>query len=175
MQVMHCAKKPLTVQLPARVPVISGTTEFRFPAPTRSLPPREAVTLPDETGKIVLEKWGRMGLIEVAPGTDPQAVLLEGLQKRHYALAALLTQYRELQAVNRAAGVPIQLPKAHHRAAMKEMNELAAEIAALDPVMHAELPTLKPEQVKDPILAELEAFGLAPEPVPPGAAVDIGF
>src|SRR5206468_1592647 len=77
MMVMHCAKKPLTVQLPARAPVISGTTEFRFPAPTRSLPPREAVTLPDETGKIVLERWGRMGLIEVQPGADPKAALLE--------------------------------------------------------------------------------------------------
>ena len=86
-----------------------------------------------------------------------------------------LTQYREQQAINRASGVPIQLPRENHRKAMREIDELAAEIAERDPVMRRQLPTLKPSAQVDPVMAGAAAFGVAPEPVPQGAAVDIGF
>lgn len=173
MQLLNAQTKPLMAPVQNRVPTIVANAEIRWPPKLLTLLPGEPITVSDEDGGRLLERFGAAGLVCIGDQTVPDVpadeTVAQAFQraqvKRHDFLARQLRDYREDQARRKAMGTEIQLPREYHRAMLKELKALEKIILAGDPILAGEFKEMHPRETveSDPLKDELRAFGIPPE------------
>lgn len=164
-RVMNCSTKPMAVRVRGKDPSTSGQMEVRWPAPAITLPPRAPVTLRDGQATLLVERWGKAGIILIGDDETDEAALLRGMTARYNMLLARCTAYRDDQARRRAAGLEIRLPTAAERAMRAEMKVLGDEVVARDPLVREALPApIGPGEASMESMTEaLREFGIDPK------------
>ncbi len=172
---INCTNEVRHVRLRGRNPTVVGPNETRWPPRVVAFPVREPVTVSEADAEVIVERWGRGGIVVLQADESIEDGILRGLKIRYDALLRVLTAYRETQAARKAGGLEVMLPREHHRKALAEMNAIHAEMLERDPVLKASLPAVKPETVPDPVARELAAFGITPEAAPMVPGVEPGL
>lgn len=167
MKLVSAGKGPLHVQVEGRPPFIQGATEMRFPPKGLTFECGIPIDLSERECGRLMEKYEREGLVLLVDGLSLEDAMLKGKRARMDWLSACIRNYRETQALRKAQGLELTMPRDLQRAQLREVKELQAELEAIDPVLNADLPpALKPEKIVDPLAKELREFGLVPAEVP---------
>ena len=138
---------------------------MRWPAPTVSVPSKKPIALPEAQADLILAKHGHEGIVEVLSGEKPEEALTRALEVRLGYLTRFINGFREQNAIQKARGGDISMPRNVHRKALREIKQIRSEISE-DEVLTASLPDIKPEKVEDVVAKELAVFGISPDVAP---------
>lgn len=160
MQILNPTKQTMIVPISARKPFQYSDQELVFPPMTVKLEPGVPLDVRDEDGDRLLERWNRQGLVEVKRGEPIEEATRRGLQARLEHFTRVIMEFRQEQALRKAGGIELMIPKPHLRAILIEMKELKKTLVETDPVMLELMPNLDQVAIKDPLAEELEALGV---------------
>lgn len=163
--------KPFQTTLPGRKPIQFGHIETVFPPRSFTVPPGDAVTLPDDDAERILEGHRRTGVLEVLPGQEVAEIVIEARLARAAYLQALLDDFRQKNSARRASQQDILMPQAIHRSWNRELGALKQMLKDVDAELLAETPFGAAAQAqRDESIAELAAFGITTDnaPLAPG-------
>lgn len=187
MKLISVMGQTMCCKAPGRPPFISGNEEMRYPPRSVIVPsavqyvgtgPKARIVISDPIlvhdvrdadGEVVLERYGRAGIIALQPDEAPEDGLVRALTVRLDYLRLVLSMYREQQAARQASGLEILLPRPHHREFFKEQRIIQGHLAN-DEVLTADLGFgfTRPagQTVEDPMANELRAMGMDPSAAP---------
>lgn len=187
MRLVSAIPQALCCSVTGRKPYVMGMEEMRFPPKGVVVPnaiafrqkgrvfelvrtdPIPVLDVTEADAEIVLEKYGRAGIVAVKPDEELEDALVRAMTLRLDFCRMELTAYREQQAVRQAGGLEILLPRNHHRQYLREMRTLQVELAA-DDVLTSDIGAgfiRKADQpLEDPMASELQAFGISREAAP---------
>jgi len=158
-------------------PVQFAAEELILPNRLVHIPSGVPITVKDEDGTLILERFGVSGIVAQRDGESDEDMLWRAKETRYNFLVRHLTNYRQLVNSQLASGSPVPLPTPEMRALNAEYGRLSKEILANDPVLKAALPTVEPQPIADVMGEELASFGVgkrvAPFGPPEGAATDV--
>lgn len=106
----------------------------------------------------------------VKPGQSADEALAEARTVRMVFLERFINGFREQNAIAKASGREIQMPRMTHRNALKELKVLKGQLAEGDKELLADTGYTPPEKIEDVAAQELASFGITPAlaPLVPG-------
>lgn len=148
-------------------------------------PPRMLMLMPGvvtelevDDANIVMERYSVKGVVAVDEYADADEALIGAREKRYAFLERAINNFREQNAIKKATQGDILMPRAHHRAWLKEMKQLKEELGSLSADAELLAPPSKPsESLADVAGAELKVFGISPDmaPLVPGMSDDFAL
>lgn len=100
------------------------------------------------------------------PGQAEEDVLTEARTKRMEFLERFINGFREQNAIAKASGREIQMPRMTHRNALKELKVLKSQLAEGDKELLLDTGYTPPERIEDVAAQELASFGITPSVAP---------
>lgn len=132
------------------------------------LQPGVALQVSEVDAAVILEKLYRKGVSQVE-GAGPQAevtALLDAKSRRVEFLERLINQFREQNAIRKATGGEILMPREHHRKWLRELKALQEEMKNTDSELLADFPLKSPQVLEDVAGKTLIDFGIDPKHAP---------